>query len=84
MYFVYVLKSRKDKKLYYGFTEDLDKRLRQHNNGEVKSTKSRKPLELLYFEKVDNLSNARKRERYFKTGFGRKYIKNKLALSSNG
>lgn len=85
MYFVYVLKSNKDKKLYYGFTQNLEKRLKEHNKGEVRSTKSRIPFDLVYFEKVDSLVNARKRERYFKTGFGHKYIKNKiLALSSNG
>ncbi|QQR50102.1 GIY-YIG nuclease family protein [Candidatus Nomurabacteria bacterium] len=78
MYFVYVLKSKKDEKLYYGFTENIEKRLHQHNNGEVRSTKYRIPLQLLYYEKVDNLTEARKREKYFKSGFGRKYIKSKL------
>ncbi|MBP9839971.1 MAG: GIY-YIG nuclease family protein [Candidatus Pacebacteria bacterium] len=84
MYFVYVLKSNKDNKFYYGFTDNLERRLKEHNRGEVRSTKSRIPFDLIYFEKVDNLIDARKREKYFKTGFGRKYIKNKLALSSNG
>ncbi len=78
MYCVYVLKSLKDGKLYYGFTNNLIERMKQHNNGEVKSTKSRIPFELIYFEKVSTLVDARKRERYFKSGFGRKYVKNKL------
>ncbi len=85
MYFVYVLKSKIDNKYYYGFTDNLMRRLSNHNNKEVKSTKSRAPFELVYFEKVDNIIDARKKEKYFKSGFGRKYIKNKiLALSSNG
>lgn len=86
MYFVYVLKSKKDNRLYYGFTDNLERRMKQHNSCEVTSTKSRAPFELIYNEKVDDIINARKREKYFKSGFGRKYIKNKinLALSSNG
>ncbi len=84
MYFVYVLKSQTDNNHYYGFTTNLKKRLLEHNTGKVQSTKSRTPFELIYFEKVDTLLAARKREKYFKTGFGRKYIKNKTALSSIG
>ena len=85
MYFVYVIKSEKDSKLYYGLTTNLEKRLSQHNAGEVKSTKSRVPFKLAYSEKMKTLSEARKREKYFKSGFGRKYVKLKLlALSSNG
>ncbi|MCX6758034.1 MAG: GIY-YIG nuclease family protein [Candidatus Nomurabacteria bacterium] len=86
MYFIYVLKSKKDNKLYYGLTDNLERRIRQHNSKEVTATKYRTPLELVYFEKVDTLTNARKREKYFKSGFGRKYIARKIksALSSNG
>lgn len=85
MYFVYVLKSRKDHKNYYGLTKDVGKRLKEHNSGQTKSTKDRIPFDLVYFEKVDTLIEARKKEKYFKTGFGRKYIERKLlALSSIG
>ncbi|MCC6447909.1 MAG: GIY-YIG nuclease family protein [Chitinophagaceae bacterium] len=84
MYTVYVLKSAKDDKLYYGLTQDVDRRLKEHNNKQVSSTKHRVPFQLVYFEKVSTLAEARKREKYFKTGFGRKYIQNKLASSSNG
>ncbi len=84
MYFIYVLHSLKDNKYYYGLTQNLDKRLKEHNNKEVPSTKNRVPFCLVYFEKVDTLVEARKREKYFKSGFGRKYIKKKLASSSNG
>ncbi len=78
MYFVYVLQSKKDGKHYYGLTRDLDNRLGEHNKGLVSSTKSRLPLELIYFEKVENISIARKREKYFKSGFGRKYVQGKI------
>lgn len=85
MYYVYVLKSKIDNKHYYGFTVNLKERLINHNNGEVKFTKLRRPFEVVYFEKVSDIITARKKEKYFKSGFGRKYIKNKiLALSSNG
>jgi putative endonuclease len=85
MYFVYVLKSKIDDKYYYGFTDNLERRLQNHNNKEVKSTKSRAPFDLIYFEKVDTAKEARIKEKYFKSGFGRKYIKNRiLASSSNG
>ncbi len=85
MYTVYVIKSKKDAKLYYGFTNDIKRRLKEHNEGKVISTMSRTPFELVYFELTSTVELARKKERYFKSGFGRKYIKNKLlALSSNG
>ena len=57
----------------------------EHNNGKVVATKYRVPFDLIYFENTSNITEARKREKYFKSGFGRKYIKNKImALSSNG
>ena len=83
MYFVYVIKSKIDNKLYYGFTNNLKKRLENHNNKKVKSTKSRAPFELIYYENADNIQSARQKEKYFKSGFGRKYIKNKILASSS-
>ncbi len=84
MFYVYVLKSKKDNKFYYGFTDNLNRRLKEHNNKEVPSTGPRVPFELIYFEITSNIIEARKREKYFKSGFGRKYVKNKIkALSSN-
>lgn len=78
MFSVYVLKSEKDEKRYYGFTKDIKRRLLEHNNGEVTATKSRRPLTLVYYENVETITDARKREKYFKSGFGRKYIDNKI------
>ena len=84
MYYVYVLRSQKDEKLYYGYTRDLKLRLNQHNNGGVQATKYRRPFEVAYFEKVNTKEEALSKERYFKSGFGRKYIKNKLKNISDG
>ncbi|MFH1656226.1 MAG: GIY-YIG nuclease family protein [Candidatus Nealsonbacteria bacterium] len=79
MYYVYVLKSLKDNKLYIGHTNDLRKRFKEHNTGLVNATKSRKPLKLLYYEACNILEDAIKREKSFKTGFGRAYLKRRLS-----
>lgn len=75
MHYVYVLKSSKDNHLYYGYTNDLKKRLEKHRQGKVFATKSRLPIELIYYEAYVHEADARERERYFKTGWGRNYIK---------
>jgi len=62
MYYVYVLKSQRDDNLYYGSTNDLRRRLLEHNTGKTRSTKSRKPLELRYYEAYFNENDARSRE----------------------
>lgn len=69
-YFVYMLKSLKDKKFYTGCTADLKKRLKQHNSGRVRSTKARRPFKLVYWESFRTRSEAMKRERRLKS-FGR-------------
>jgi putative endonuclease len=62
MYYTYIIKSKVDKDLYIGSTNNLRRRLSEHNNGEVESTKSRKPFELRYYEAFFKESDARKRE----------------------
>jgi putative endonuclease len=71
------LKSKKDGKLYIGSSGDIKTRLKAHNAGEVESTKLRRPLELIYFEACTSKQKAEKRELYFKTGFGREFLKNR-------
>ena len=78
MYYVYVLYSKKYKRLYKGFTKDLESRLKQHNNRSVKSTKAYIPWEIVYLEEFKELDEAVKRERYFKTAAGRRFLKEKL------
>lgn len=68
MYYVYVLKSLKDGKIYTGYTSELWKRIEQHLRGEVKSTLNRKPLKLIYYEVYLSEIDARKREKYLKSG----------------
>ena len=78
MFYTYVLRSKKDNKLYVGQSSDLKKRIIDHNNGLVLSTKDRRPLELIYYESCLNEEKSVKREKYFKTGFGRKFLKNRI------
>jgi putative endonuclease len=66
-YFVYMLKSLKDEKFYTGHTSDLKKRLKRHNGGMVRSTKARRPFELVYWESFGTRSEAMKRERQLKS-----------------
>ena len=78
MYYTYVLRSGTDSQLYTGSTNDLRRRLNEHNNGKVSSTKNRVPFELIYYEACLNEQDARAREKYLKTGMGKRYIKNRL------
>jgi putative endonuclease len=70
MFYIYILKSEKDNKLYIGYTNDLKRRVKEHNSGENESTKSRKPFELIYYEAYKSESDAKHRERMLKL-FGR-------------
>ena len=77
-FYTYVLKSLKDGELYTGWTDDLKRRVEDHNKGEVVSTVSRMPLKLIYYEACLSKESAIKREKSLKTGFGRKYLKSRL------
>ena len=78
MHYVYVLISTKDGKFYTGCTEDLRKRFQEHNDGKVNSTKSRGPFELIYYEASLDRADAFAREKYLKSGMGKRYLKNRL------
>jgi putative endonuclease len=75
MFYTYVLKSKKDGKLYVGWTLDLKKRIAKHEKGLVESTKNRKPFQLVYYEACLDRESAIKREKQLKSGFGRAYLK---------
>ena len=66
MFFVYILQSKKDKELYIGYTSDLRKRFKKHNLGFVKSTKSKIPFRLAYYEAYASRQDATKREHNLK------------------
>ena len=78
--FLYILKSTKDKGYYVGISCNLEKRLKCHNDGGVRSTKHRRPLIVIYKEKCESVLAARKREKYLKSYKG---SKEKLFLIEN-
>jgi putative endonuclease len=78
MFYVYVLKSKKDGKLYIGFTINLIKRFKEHSNGEVNCTKYRRPLKLIYYEAYKNREIAQKRERQLKSGKAHTALRKRL------
>ncbi len=77
-YYIYVLLSQKDKKLYIGFTENLKSRLSSHARGEVISTKYRRPFKLVHYEYFINKSDAKAREVFLKSGAGHIQLRNIL------
>ena len=78
MHYVYLLMSEADGNFYTGSTADLKRRIHEHNSGRVNSTKNRKPLKLIYYEACLDETDARYRERYLKSGMGKKYLRNRL------
>ena len=78
MVYTYVIRSKKGNRWYTGTTTDLRKRLQEHNDGKVVSTKNRGPFELIYYEACLNEQDARVREKYLKSGMGKRYLKNRL------
>lgn len=77
-YCVYILRSKKDNFLYIGCTNNLTKRVKEHKDGKVVSTKNRLPIKLIYYEVCLNKKDAYTREKYLKSGMGHRYIKNRL------
>jgi len=77
-YYVYTLLSVRDKKFYTGLTINLRKRLSEHARGEVKSTVTRRPLKLIHYEYLTNEEDAKAREVFLKSGFGRNNLKQAL------
>ena len=76
-FYAYILKSLKDNRYYYGHCEDLTARLAAHNEGRVKSTKSRRPFVLHYYEEFATKLEANRRELFFKSIDGYLYLKSK-------
>jgi putative endonuclease len=80
---VYILASEKDNSWYIGFTSDLDKRLKDHNNGRTITTSRKMPWEVIYYEVSFSKYDAIAREKYLKSGMGRRYLKNRLSNQLN-
>ena len=82
MYYNYILKLN-NKAFYKGQTQDLNKRLKDHEVGNVRTTKNKLPFQLVHVELTKNRFEARNLERFFKSGFGREII-HELAGWRNG
>ena len=78
MHYVYILKSKKDIKLYVGYSQNPKNRIKLHNSGNVAVTKHRRPFKLIYLEGYQNQQDATSREKFFKTGWGRNHLKKVL------
>jgi putative endonuclease len=74
-FYVYILYSLHDKGFYIGFSADLKIRLAKHAKGEVTATKFRRPLELIHYEYFINEDDAKAREEFLKSGYGRRQLK---------
>lgn len=77
MFFTYVIKSELDGSLYKGHCENLEIRLKQHNSGLTLSIKNKIPFNLIYSEEFTSRPDAIKREKYFKSAAGRRFLKSK-------
>jgi putative endonuclease len=75
VYYVYILKSLKDEKMYVGRSNDLKSRVKNHEQGKVKSTKNRRPLELVFYEAYKSKDDAVRREAYLKSSKGKSSLK---------
>ncbi|PIT88710.1 MAG: excinuclease ABC subunit C [Candidatus Magasanikbacteria bacterium CG10_big_fil_rev_8_21_14_0_10_36_32] len=78
MVYIYLMQSKKDNLWYTGATRDLKKRFKEHNDGKVKATRDRRPFVLIYYEACLNEHDAFTREKYLKSGMGKRYLKNRL------
>ena len=73
-FYVYILKSIKDNRKYTGFTSNLNKRLKDHNSGKVRSTRLHRPYIVIYKEEVSGRDEAVRREKCFKKGYMREIL----------
>ena len=78
MHKVYAIKSLSKNYIYVGLTSNLEERLRRHNQGYEKTTRAYKPFVLLYEEVCENRVAARQREKYFKSGSGKEFLRSLL------
>ena len=74
-YFVYALKSQKYNRIYVGISKDPERRLKEHNKSDTKSTKYYKPWILIYKKSIGSRIEARKEEKRLKSGSGREFLK---------
>ena len=77
-FYVYIINSQKNNKMYVGYSSDLRKRIEEHNSGKNKSTKIGIPWRLVYYEACLHEGDAYRREKYLKTSQGMRLIKSRI------
>lgn len=75
MYFVYILESMKDNQLYVDYSDNVKRRIEEHNSGRVLATLNRRPFKLIYLEGYIYQQDSTAREKFYKTGWGRTHLK---------
>ena len=78
MHYVYILQTEYNNQLYVGCTNNLKRRLVEHNSGKVLATKTKTPYHLIHYEAFQDKTDAFERERFLKTGWGKRFIKKNL------
>lgn len=81
MYFIYILQSLKDRKIYVGLTDNLERRIKEHESGKNFSTKSRRPFKLIFYESLPTIEEAVEREKFYKSGRGHEVL-NKILFKT--
>lgn len=81
MYFTYVLRSNKNGRLYVGSTNDVERRLKEHNSGKNFATKPYVPYELIFYEALPTKEESFEREKFYKIGRGREVIRKILFIT---
>ncbi|MBI4436526.1 MAG: GIY-YIG nuclease family protein [Candidatus Omnitrophica bacterium] len=79
-YYTYILRSQKDNSFYIGMSKNPEERLGEHNSGDSKYTKGRRPFRLIHKEEFPSRALAREREKYLKSGIGREFLKESFPL----
>jgi putative endonuclease len=78
MYNTYIIYSLQHRKTYVGISEDIQRRIEEHNSKKSKYTSRYAPWVLVFYEEYSTREEARKREKYFKSGIGREWMKNNI------
>ena len=81
MFYVYILRSKKDGRIYIGYTQNLRLRFKEHTQGKVSSTQCRRPLELIYYEAYKDELIAKRRENQLKSGKANIALRKRLGIS---
>lgn len=82
MFYVYIIRSDIDGRFYVGLSDNIERRIKEHNSGKTFSTKGYRPWRLFFFEQYPTRIEARNRERYLKSGSGKEFIKEQWSGSS--